>query len=206
MSAHALVLLTTLVASPGQTISQDRVDVCGYVYPIEGYSADIGKLQIELPANDRLIVNGRVLAQHTRYDEGSTPRPWYDSANTAEIAVRRDYVLVRTLWTDCIDYSWSRIYVLDQSGSLIATSALWSMHDKSWFTIDATGLTFASDWFCSKQGGAPSGRAYVYALRKGSTTFRREERGWAETCSDTAELRVNRVFFARMQPILPTNK
>lgn len=206
MSAHMLALLTTLGASTDHAILQDRVDVCGYVYPVEGYSADIGKLHIELPANDRLIVNGRVLAQHTRYDEGSTPRPWQDSANTAEIAVAQDYVLVRTEWTDCVDYGWSRIYVLDQSGSLIVTNALWSMHDESWFKMDATGLTFASDWFCGKDGGAPAGRAYVYVLRKGSTSFRKEERDWKETCGDTASLRANRVFFTPMQPILPTNK
>ncbi len=206
MSAHILVLLTTLGASAGQTISQDRIDVCGYVYPVEGYSADIGKLHIELPANDRLIVNGRVLAQHTRYDEDSTPRPWHDSANTAEIAVTQDYVLVRTMWTDCVDYSWSRIYVLNQSGSLVATNALWSMHDKSWFMVDTAELTFASDWFCGKDGGAPAGRTYVYVLRKGSKTFRKEERDWKETCSDTASLRANRVFFTPMQPILPAVK
>lgn len=206
ISIHTLLLLAALGASQGQTVPQDRLDVCGYVYPIESYSADIGGLHIELPANDRLIVNGRVLAEHTRYDEGAMPRPWHDSANTAEIALTRDYILVRTMWTDCIDYSWSRIYVLDQSGSLIVTSALWSMHDESWFRMDATGLTFASNWFCSNHGGAPAGRTFVYVLRKGSTTFRREERGWEEVCSDAAELRVNRIFFSRMQPILPANK
>jgi hypothetical protein len=29
-----------------------------------------------LPANDRLVVNGRVLAEHARFDEGSAARPW----------------------------------------------------------------------------------------------------------------------------------
>jgi hypothetical protein len=206
MLARALVLLAVVIMGRAPALADDRSDACGYVYPVDGYSAKVGELLIELPVNDRLVVNGVVRAEHARYDEGSTPRPWHDSANTAEIAATSDYVLVRTLWTDCVDYSWSRIYVLDQSGSLIATSALWSMHDEFWFKMDATGLTFASDWFCGKDGGAPAGRAYVYVLRKGSTTFRKEERGWKETCSDTASLRANRVFFTPMQPILPANK
>lgn len=206
MLVRILVLLAAVITGHAPVLADDRSDVCGYVYPVDGYSAKVGELHIELPVNDRLVVNGSVLAEHTRYDEGSTPRPWHDSANTAEIAVTPDYVLVRTLWTDCVDYSWSRIYVLDNSGSLIATSALWSMHDRSWFIVNATGVTFASDWFCSKRGGAPAGRAYVYVLRKNSKTFRREERGWDETCSDTASLRVNEIYFARMQPNVPDHK
>jgi hypothetical protein len=203
MLARAFLFFFVLVTIPGQALAQDRSDACGYVYPVAAYRADIAGLQIALPANDRLIVNGQLVAEHTRYDEGSTPTPWHDSANSAQVAQAGSYVLIRTDWTDCVDYSWSRIYVLDRSGALVATNALWSLNDEfSSFSTDPSGLMFSSSWFCGERSGAPPGRAFVYVLRPGAGAFQREDRPWDEVCSAEARRRIGSVYFADMQPVL----
>ncbi|MBY0569162.1 MAG: hypothetical protein K2P70_17770 [Hyphomonadaceae bacterium] len=203
MLARASLLFFALVAIPGHAFAQDRSDACGYVYPIAGYRADIAGLQIVLPENDRLIVNGQLVAEHTRYDEGPTPTPWQDSANSAQVAQAGNYVLIRTEWTDCVDYSWSRIYVLDRSGALVATNALWSLNDEfSSFSTDPSGLMFSSSWFCGERSGAPLGRAFVYILRRGAGAFQREDRAWDDVCSPEARHRIGSLYFADMQPIL----
>lgn len=203
MLARFLVLFAALLAMQSQAVADDRSDACGYVYPVEGYQADVGGLNIALPANDRLVVNGRVLAEHTLFDKETAPRPWGDSANVVDVALTQDYVLVRTMWTDCVDYTWSRIYVLERSGTLRTTSALWSMNDESSFRLDAAGLMFSSDWLCGEQSGAPLGRAFVYVLRRQAAAFEREERAWDEVCSAPARRGNIPIYFSRMRPILP---
>lgn len=201
--ARVLVLFAALLAAQTQALADDRADACGYVYPVEGYQADVAGLHITMPANDRLVVNGRVLAEHTRFDEKAAPRPWSDSANVAEVALTQDDVLVRTMWTDCVDYSWSRIYVLDRSGKLRTTSALWSMNDEfSLFSVDAAGLNFSSSWLCGDRNGAPPGRAVVYVLHRGATAFEREERPWDDVCSASARRSNIAIYFSPMRPIL----
>jgi hypothetical protein len=206
MLTRILVSIVAVLGSQAQAFSDDRSELCGYVYPVAGYLAEVGGLRISLPANDRLVVKGRVLAEHARFDEGSEARPWQDSANTAQVALAQDYVLVQTMWTDCVDYSWSRIYVLDRAGALVTTSALWSLHDESSFRIDPAGLMFSSSWFCSDQSGAPRGRAFVYVLRKGATAFAREERAWDDVCSAEARRSNLPLHFANMQPVLPAQR
>lgn len=179
----------------------DRQDACGYVYPVQSYRADFGGLRLELTANDRLLVNGRVIAEQG-IEEGRAPRPWGDSANSARVALTREYVLIQTFWTDCVDYASGRIYVLSRDGALIATSELWTMHDAWAGFSDARGeLIYSSEWLCGEHSGAPAGRAYVYALRGGA--FVREERGWRETC-EAAPHQVQprqKIYFALMQPV-----
>lgn len=203
MRWSAAFLFGLVLCLGGQAAAQDeREELCGWVFPVESYRADIAGLEIALNANDRLVVNGRVVAEHHPWREGDAPAPWRDSANTAKISRLADYILVLTETTDCIDYASSRIYVLDRRGQLIASSALWSEHDE-WmrFNIDPEGLTYSSAWYCGERSGAATARAVVFVLR--GSAFVREERPWRDVCEPENERRVNAAFFSLMQPIAP---
>jgi hypothetical protein len=185
----------------------ERQDLCGYVFPVDSYRAEIDGMRIELTANDRLVINGSVVAEFGIDHESRPSRPWGDSANGARIARTRDYILVETLRTDCVDYDSARIFVIDRNGSLRATSLLWSLND-AWagFSADDAGLVFSSARLCGQHSGAPAGRAYVHVLRDGEREFRREERVWDETCHAPPDraLPFGAIYFAPMQPISPS--
>lgn len=205
--ARLVFVTTSLVvcAGAGNARAQDdRSDACGYVYAVDGYQAEIGDLRISLPANDRLVVNGRVVAEHTRFDASGAPTPWEDSANGARIGFAGENILILTTWSDCVDYAWQRIYVLTRTGELRTTSALWSVHDRYYFVQDTRGgLTFLSDWFCDPRSGAPAGQAYVQVLRANAREFVREVRPRADVC-DGSEARAQMpVYFSDMQPVIP---
>lgn len=198
-----IVVATVLTTESAfaQAVS-DREDACGWTFEVDSYRSDIAGLDIDLSANDRLSVNGRLLAEHNPIREGQPPLRWADSANRASVGRTSRYILVRTQRTDCVDYALSRIYVLSHSGDLMAESDLWSEHDE-WarFNQDRDGLTFSSAFYCGQHSRAPAGRAYVFVLRDGAHEFLREERPWASVCEPTSERRVNAVYFSPMQPM-----
>lgn len=205
MPWRVLLAIAILITFANGALADDRSDVCGYVYPVDGYRAVIDGVRIELPKNDRLIVNGRKIAEHHRYDEGSRARPWNDSGNYAEAARTPDDIVILTHWTDCIDYAWARVYVL-APGALRTTSALWSIHDRSWFAQSAAGLTFGSDGLCGKEAKAPAGRAFVYFLGRDATSFEKQERGWEEACAEGVRHNPNNLSFNRLEPVLPPKR
>jgi hypothetical protein len=207
LRAGVLISACAWLGLAGAARGQDeRQALCGFVFPVASYQADIDGVRIALTANDRLEVNGRIVAEHGIYDEGRPPQPWGDSANQARIAVTNEYLLIQTMWTDCVDYASARIFVLSRRGELVATSALWSLHDAwSGFAETSEGLTFSSEWLCGEYSGAPAGRAYVYVLRHGSREFAREERAWNSTCAvePNRSLPRGRIHFSLMQPVSP---
>jgi hypothetical protein len=134
-------------ASAPERIS-GREEVCGWVFPVESYHADIAGLSIALTANDRLLINGRVVAENPPLHVGNMPLPWHDSANTARVARAGDRILVRTTRTDCIDGAASRIYVLNRQGALEASNRLWSEHWRDGFFRERDSIIYWSEWFC----------------------------------------------------------
>lgn len=205
MRAFSVAALAWIALGGAAWAQDDRQDACGFTYPVQAYRAEFAGLRIELTANDRLEINGRVVAEHGR-EEGQAPRAWGDSANSARIAMTGDYILIQTLWTDCVDYASGRIYVIDRDGALRASSELWSMHD-AWagFSDTGAGLMYSSEWLCGQYSGAPAGRAHVYVLRDGARAFVREERAVTEVCRAPPHrvLPEGKIYFAQMQPIAP---
>jgi hypothetical protein len=202
--ARAGLLIASFASAYVTTASAEgeRSNSCGYVYPVEGYQADIGDIHISLPVNDRLLVNGQVVAEHTVFDDQSAPQPWGDSANRAYVAVTPSDILIRTDWTDCVDYSWSRIYVLDRTGALRATRSLEGSGHPNAFWVEAGDLIYSSEWFCRKDSGATVDRTFVYILRRGSGTFEKQDRAWAEVCGKSPHRESLPLYFAQMEPIL----
>ncbi|MCW5724776.1 MAG: hypothetical protein KIS81_07440 [Maricaulaceae bacterium] len=206
----ALMMAGVPIAATGAAAAQEGslqqeifLEECGYTYPVDGYRADIGGLDISLPANDRLVVNGEVLAERAPFGRDTPPEPWVHSANTARVGFAGQYLIVRTLWTDCVDYASSHIYMLDRStGALWASGALPAVHHRYSLRLERDSLVFANEWYCSPDGGAPAGSAFVYVLRNGAGAFEREERSWMAACGDAIWVQ-GQIYFAPMQPVVP---
>jgi hypothetical protein len=196
-----IAFFATLTLFTGLATADEREDLCGWVFPVESYRADIDGLEIVLNANDRLIVNGRTLAEYNPWRDGEMPAAWGDSANGASVGTLGSYILVRTMSTDCVDYASTRVYVLSRSGELIATTEV-PPHD-SWtrFNLAPDGLTYSSEFYCGQYSGAEAGNAVLWVMREGG--FVRQEQSWASICSDDVARRVNAAQFNRMQPISP---
>ena len=175
--------LAIFALSTGVAAADEREDLCGWVFPVESYRADINGLEIVLNANDRLVVNGRTLAEYNPWREGEPPPRWEDSANGASVARLGSYILVRTTRTDCVDYASSRVYVLSRSGELVATTDV-PPHD-TWtrFNRDPDGLVLSSEFYWGQYSGATAGNAVVWVMRDGA--FVRQERPWASVCVAT---------------------
>ncbi|MES1199539.1 MAG: hypothetical protein ABUS48_06130 [Pseudomonadota bacterium] len=187
----------------GASAQDDRFDACGYTYPVSAYRADILGLRIQLPANNRLVVNGRTVFDENSRSEAQRAERWGDSANGASVGVTRDYVLVRTTQTDCVDVTVTWIFVLNRAGTLVASSRLWSENDAfSRFNSDPEGLTFSSSYYCGEYSHAPAGEAYVFVLRTGARQFVRETRSRSAICDADTERLANAVTFNPMEPVI----
>lgn len=193
----ALAALVSLLAMPAAAQDWSEEDeYCGWSYPVDAYLAKVNGLDIRLTANDRVVVNGKVIAERT-------PTPWRNSVNTAKLAVRGDEVLILTNNTDCIDGSDSALYVVRKDGTLLVSTELWSEHYQDGFVYEKDDLIYWSDWFCDPANKERKLRmAYVYKLAKGATTFVKEDRPADSLCSASAVtgLRVNSLQFGGMMP------
>ncbi len=184
-----------------------RLENCGYVFSVESYVASVSGLDIALTANDRLIVGDRVLAESNTWRRNEPPRPWHDSANTAEIAVGRDEVVVRTSSTDCIDYQWTRLYVVNQRGELRGTFTYPHVWERVVLSYRAADIVYATNYYCEFAEGAPQGQAWTHVLRAGAREFMRESRPRAEVCvGNQARASGELLVFMPMQPVPPARR
>lgn len=199
------VLVATTVAASAQEESL-RLEDCGYTFPVASYVADLPGLDIALTANDRLVVNGRVLAEHNPWRGNEPPRSWYDSSNTAEIAVGRHEFVVRTSSTDCIDYQSTRIYVLSERGQLRATFKYPQMWERVLLSYQTNDIVYATNYYCEFSEGAPQDQAWIHLLRAGATEFVREARPRAEVCAgNDAQAAGRPLVFMPMRPVPPAS-
>jgi hypothetical protein len=192
-----LAAVLSLLAMPAAAQAPTEEDeYCGWSYPVDTYLASINGLDIRLTANDRLVVNGKVIAERD-------PQPWRNSVNTAQLAVAGDEVLILTNNTDCIDGSKSALYIVRKDGTLRVSTPLWSEHHRYGLVREGGGLIYWSDWFCDPSNKERKPRmAYVYSLAKDATEFVKEDRRADSLCSESAvtDLRVNSLHFGGMMP------
>jgi hypothetical protein len=200
-----LLAMSVLAVTAGSASAQDdRLENCGFTFPVGSYVANVSGLNIELTANDRLVINGRVLAEHNPWRRNEAPLSWFDSANTAEIAVGRREFLVRTSRNDCIDYQSTRVYVLNEGGELRATFVYPHMWERVLLSNSANDILYTTDYYCEFAEGAPAGQVWVHVLRAGATEFVRESRERAEVCAGNEAKAVGSVLvFMPMQPFPP---
>jgi hypothetical protein len=201
-----LLAVTLLLTGAGVAVAQEepyRIEDCGYTFPVESYAANVSGLDIALPANDRLVVNGRVLAEHNPLRD-RPPQGWRDSSNTAEIAIGRHEVVVRTSRTDCIDYQWTRIYVISELGDLRAAFAYPQSWERAVLSYRAENIVYVSNFDCEFTQGAPQGQVWTHVLSAGASEFVRESRPRAEVCDgNDAKASGLLLFFMPMQALAP---
>lgn len=203
-----LLVVSALVVGTAPASAQEeewfRIEYCGYTFPVASYSAQISGLDIELTANDRLVVNGRVLAEHNPWRRDEPPRLWRDSADTAEIAVGRNEYVVRTAATDCIDHQSTRIYVVSERGLLRATFTYPHAFERVVLSYRANDIVYATNYYCEFADGAPQGQVWIHVLRSEADEFVRESRPRAEVCvGNDAQAAGFPLHFMPMRPALP---
>ena len=203
--AMGLLTVSTVAASAQE--GAFRLEYCGYTFPVASYVASVSRLDIALTANDRLIVNATVLAEHNPWRRNEPPRPWYDSANTAEIAVGRHEFVVRTASTDCIDYQSTRIYIVSERGALRAAFTYPHVWERVLLSYHATDIVYATNYDCEFAQGAPQGQVWIHVLHAGASEFVRESRPRAEVCVGNEARPTGQVLeFMPMQPVPPARE
>lgn len=204
---RSLIVTAALFGGAACASAQDapeNLEDCGYTFAVESYVARVWGLDIELTANDRLLIDGRVVAEHNPWRANRAPQPWGYSSNTADIAIGTREVIVQTASTDCIDYQSTRIYVVGDDGELRASFAYPYSWDRVVLSYRGADIVYVSDYNCVNLAGAPDGQAWTHVLRAGAREFVREARPKAEVC-DGAEAKASGMllFFMRMQPLAP---
>ncbi|MCX7358775.1 MAG: hypothetical protein NT015_11645 [Alphaproteobacteria bacterium] len=189
------------VCASAQDVPESLED-CGYTFAVDSYTARVSGLDIRLTANDRLLVNERVLVERSPWRQDRPPLPWGYSSNTAEIAIGRGDIVVRTGRTDCIDAQATRIYVVSARGELRAAFTFPYAWERAVISYRADNIVYAADYSCTSQDGAPDGQAWTHVLRPGAREFVREARPRAEVCDGgSAKASGLLLFFMPMQPV-----
>ena len=191
---------------PAHAQDPDRLENCGYTYPVEQYVANVSGLRIALTANDRVVVNDRLVAEHNPVWGDRPPVSWHDSADTAAIAVGRREVLVRTNRTDCIDLEATRVYVIGETGALRAAFTFPFLWERELLAFSDGDLIYAADYYCEFAQGAPEGEVWIHVLRAGGREFVRQSRPRAEVCSGNEARVANPLNFMPMQAVPPSGR
>jgi hypothetical protein len=186
-------------AKPAMAVVQDN---CGYAYPVESYEAvtgPFGSLKIIFTANDRLMVNDKLIIE-------DTPVPWSTSLNRARIGLTGDDILLVTYRTDCMTLSLATLYVLDNKGNLKLTASLGDAKDSFGFFKDESSLIYWSDWACDETNQSrKDNQAYVYVFKDKTDGFVKDDRPYKDVCSAEAMKGFNdkAIQFGDMKPNFP---